>query len=112
MSTSIHNNSLAYHSVHQEVEDNTNFNDLVLEHLKMNRPDGKPEQMLNKMQIFSPKAPILSAELLQSDPDYINPANDISNIEANRLLCLNMLRYQMLYDMLNKDDENKDLIMW
>lgn len=118
MNTQLHNNHFEHFTNRQVTEDNINFNDLVLEHIKNNKPDGTLEQLLIEMKKLSPEATVtiqsLNAALLYSDaslrtdPDYINYTTDILDNRTNQLLGLNMLTNIMLNNMSRIYDKNED----
>lgn len=118
MNTQLHNNHFEHFTNRQVTEDNINFNDLVLEHIKKNKPDGTLEQLLTEMKSLSPEARVTMQSLnsallysdasLRTDPDYVNYTTDILDNRTNQLLGLNMLTNIMLNNMSRLYDENKD----
>lgn len=118
MSTSIYNNLLEYNVKYQKVEDDNCFNDVVLAHLRNNKPAGELAQLLHEMRRLSPEVPITMQKLssallysnttLRSDPDHVNYTNNILDKRASQLLGLNMLINVMLNNLLHHDDEDNN----
>lgn len=118
MNTQLHNNHFEHFTNRQVTEDNINFNDLVLEHIKNNKPDGTLEQLLIEMKKLSPEATVTMQSLnsallysdasLRTDPDYINYTTDILDQRTNQLLGLNMLTNIMLNNISRIYDKNED----
>jgi len=122
MNITTKNNSPQPYEKQQSVDDNRNFNDLVLAHIKNNRPDGSLDQLLNEMKKLLPDMPVsmqkLNSALLYSDmtlridPDYEDYTTEVLDNRTSQLLGLNMLTNIMLNNILrhNNEDEDKYLI--
>lgn len=118
MKNQINNNHFEYLTKHQAREDNINFNDLVLEYLKKNKPDGTLEQLLTEIKKLSPQATVTMQNLnsallysnasLRTDPYYVNYTTDTLDSRTNQLLGLNMFTSTMLNNISRFYNENKD----
>lgn len=112
------NNSLASSQQPQNTRNNIDFNELVLEHIKLNQPDGTLYELLNEMKDLSPDSPVTMNELnsallysdatLRTDPQYIDYTTEILDSRTSQLLGLNMLTNMMLNNMFQHYDEDID----
>ncbi|MCS3431558.1 hypothetical protein [Klebsiella sp. BIGb0407] len=118
MTTSIHRHQLEHHTNNQPTQDNMSFNDLVLQHIRDNKPDGTLEQLLTEMKGLSPESPLTmhklnsallySNTILRSEPDHIEYTTDFLDSRTCQLLALNMFTNFMLDNISRQYDEDDD----
>lgn len=121
MKIKIHSNPFENVITNGMRENNHNFNNLVLEHIKKNKPEGTLEQLLNEMKELSPDATVTMQSLnsallysdasLRTDPDYNDYTTEILDNRTNQLLVLNMLTDAMLNKMSLFYDEDNNLTL-
>jgi len=116
MKISMHSYQLETDGKYKIIEDKTDFNNLVLTHIKNNQPDGTLLQLLNEMKGFSPEIPVTMQKLnsallysdtiLRSDLDYINYTNEILDKRTSQVLGLTMFINVMLNNISHQYDED------
>lgn len=117
MSITIENNQESSYTTQQSNDNSKSFNDLVLEHIKDNQPEGSLDELLYDMKALSPDKPCTidqlstalqySDTILRNDPDYVDYTTEILDQRTTQLLGVKMF-VKMMTDRIEEIHRNGD----
>ncbi|XTZ39287.1 type III secretion system protein [Salmonella enterica] len=105
---------------HELAADEPGFNDIVLNYVKNNRPEGSLQELLQQMKsLATDTAPTLQQlntallytdATLRQDPDYQSYTSSTLDKHTTQMFGVNMLTNQMVNKLMISSDDDKDLI--